>query len=922
MKYYSLYIIVVLLLSISTAVSAKILPVDKDVLTGQLPNGVRYYIRHNDTPRGQAAFHLVHNIGALAEEKGEYGLAHFIEHLTFQGTKHFPDQEIVRMLERQGIIYGHDINARTSENETVYMLSGVPTADTTVLDSCMMVMADWSYALTLDPKKIEHERSVIIEEIKMRNTPDFQLQNQWADALMRGSRYEAHDIIGSPDFIAKVKPSQLRGFYKKWHRPDLEAVIVVGDFDVKEMEARLKRIMSTVPKAKGKCPLRNYYQFSRVPDQDSLRFVAARMIGAQSNSVIVINRIEETTKDNKNSYDYMRLNVMVRLFNILAGMRASVQASDPGSPFGGASIQIAPLKRGYYTYQLGAAVKEGDELRTLRQLMLEAGRLAQVGFTQSEMEWGRTILQKELDEQYNYGVIDNALIAKQLESVYLEGEPMLSNDDLYRISTDVLSSLTLSELNAQVKQWSNTPNRTIVVTGQLTADGLTAEDANDIVERTSRMDYTLYPFEMPAMPEALPLMEEIADTKVDSSYSTPKVIIRPVSHDRGTVCLRAVRRGGLSTYDISRLPAAEQAASWIASAGVGKWDSQSLWQQMQLCGIEFMPEIRTYSSQIIGKAKPNEAESLFQLMHLYFTQSHLDKQTIEAVRSQAVSQYHPNAFEDTVRVMRSGYSPRTLLRDADYWNNATADLAINTWKEQFGNPADFTFIVTGNISEDEARRLADKYLRFPTASSASDSTKVYAEGGHRGAMSRVVKMNIGREIATVVCSFNLESEGSLKDMIACRLASQAFQTRCMQNIREKEGGVYAINVNPTIDKLESSHRVHYSVTAEFNCSPKDAERLQRRVFEEWDKMAAEGISEGEYIPVIRNLSRKMMAEEDDAEAMARTIAESILSDSPVLSAESFQAVLPSMSGKDVNSFVRRMKTNGYPIDVIFMSTRH
>lgn len=346
-KFFSLFIHIVLL---STTVSAKILPVDKLVVTGQLDNGIRYYIRHNDTPRGQASFHLVHNIGALAEEKGEHGLAHFIEHLTFQGTKNFPDQEIVHMLERQGILYGHDINARTSENETVYMLTAVPTALPAVLDSCMMVMADWSYALTLDKEKIEHERSVIIEEINLRDTPDYRLQNQWADAMMKGSRYEAHDIIGSADFIRTVKPSQLRRFYQKWHRPDLEAVIVVGDFDVKQMEQRLIRIMGSVPKAKGKCPLSDHYQFSRVPDQDSLRFVEARSLGAQSNSVIVINRIDDTPIHQKNTMEYMRMNVIVRLFNILAGMRASVQASEPGSPFGGASITIAPLKRGYLTY--------------------------------------------------------------------------------------------------------------------------------------------------------------------------------------------------------------------------------------------------------------------------------------------------------------------------------------------------------------------------------------------------------------------------------------------------------------------------------------------------------------------------------------------------------------------------------------------
>ena len=199
----------------------------------------------------------------------------------------------------------------------------------------------------------------------------------------------------------------------------------------------------------------------------------------------------------------------------------------------------------------------------------------------------------------------------------------------------------------------------------------------------------------------------------------------------------------------------------------------------------------------------------------------------------------------------------------------------------------------------------------------ADSTTVYPEGGNRGKMSRFVSMNIGRDIATVVCSFNLESEPSLKDMISCRLASQAFQTRCMQNIREKEGGVYAINVNPSIDNRLSDGKFHYSINAEFNCSPADAERLKQRVIEEWNKMTTEGVDENEYISVSRNLTRKMSAEEDNAMARSRHISEGIISDVPVLSPENYYRQIEEMNRDNVNKMIRRMKTEGYPIDVIF-----
>lgn len=916
--------------------SAQTLPVDNTVVTGKLDNGITYYIKHNTSPRGQVSYHLAYNIGALAEDDGEYGLAHFLEHMTFQGTKHFPAERLMEMLESNGVIYGYDINAVTSENHTIYTLDGIPSRNSALLDSCMMVMADWSHALTLDDKYIDKERTVIIEEIKMRNTPQYIMQAKWASEMLKGSRYVDHDIIGKEDFIASFPAERLRQFYRKWHRPDLEALIIVGDIDVKDMEQRITRIMNNVPKADGECPLKSPYQFCTVADHDTLRFCDAHLEGANSRSVIVINRITETPIAEKNTEEYMRLNVIVRLFNILAAQRANDKSKEQGSPLGSCGISIIPLKRGYYTYQLGASLRSDDEARALRMLMLEGERLRQVGFTPKEMEFGKKLLMKEMETAYKYTIIPNEKICSSIEESWLNGEPLLSNEQYYKVCSKILNSLTLEQLNDMVKSWSSGKNRTVVVTGPPAEYPLTAEDATDIICKTEQMDYSAYPYVMPDEPQKtqfvteLPAKGTVKKMIKEGNFGTEewtlsngvKVIYKNVVEDKGKVCLRAVRRGGRSLYDIEMLPAAEQAGAWVMSCGGGSFNSKGMYEQIRLHGIQFSPSVNLYSSQMVGKASPDEAEALFQLTHIMFTKPKLDSELLKMVAMQMRMTERGNAVNDTVRMMRSNYSPRTLLRNSDYYEKATPNRIIKVWKECFGDPTKFTFVLTGNITKEEAIDLCEKYIASMQKPKDSKKGKsIWVDNGIRslkGNMTRKLEMYLGRDLASVVVCYNMDGKPSLKDLVSCELLKHIYQTRCMQNIREKEGGVYRINVVAETNTVPMSE---YRISAEFSCSPEDAEKLKGKLIAEWERMVKEGVSELEYNTVERYFTKKMIEKGDDAEEWSKALAMRLLSDSETLNSDTYANVINSMSKADVNDFMRRMDKDGGRLDVTFLSKK-
>ena len=262
------------------------LPADPETVIGKLPNGITYYLRHNETPKKQACFYIIRNAGSLMEEEGEEGLAHFLEHMAFQGTENFPGKGIIETLERHGVLYGYDINAVTSENETVYNISGVPTDDKKLLDSCVMILRDWSYYLTLDEAEIDAERGVISEEWHTRNTPDARIQEQISSVLFEGSKYAGRDVIGKLEVIQHFEPQALRDFYHKWYRTDLEAVAIIGDFDVKPMERRVKKSSTTVAaSSKSKTKASSSSKYHTVRKGESLWTISQKYKGVSAEDI-------------------------------------------------------------------------------------------------------------------------------------------------------------------------------------------------------------------------------------------------------------------------------------------------------------------------------------------------------------------------------------------------------------------------------------------------------------------------------------------------------------------------------------------------------------------------------------------------------------------------------------------------------------
>lgn len=891
------------------------LPIDKDVVTGRLDNGITYMIRHNAHPRHQACFYLVNGIGALAEQPGQHGMAHYLEHMMFQGTRRFPGRSMVDMLERHGVIYGYDLNARTSENETVYTLSNVPTQDASLLDSCLMVMADWTYALQIDDGRVEHERGPILKELAMRDTPQEHLQTQWAGSLLAGSAYEGHDVLGTTDDIKAITPEGLKSFYASWHNPAMNCVVVVGDFDAKKMEQALRRTLSEVPVG-DKNQRRPFFD---IPGRDSLNYCLATDKGATGESVMVINIVRDTPESDKTSAAHLLKGIVARLVNSMGATRMNQTSHGQGSPFQGAGISVVPLKRGYFTFQIGAAMgRAGNEARGIRMLLLEHERLRQAGFTQAELDRAKAAMLRE-NRQNDGGAKTNDEIAKMLERHYLEGEPLVDYKAWYAYERNVIDTLSLATVNAMLRGWSSDKNLSVVVTGPDGPDYPTRQDILDIYGQVRRVNYSSYTFELaseeelPVLMAAKPQAGRVVRQRTDEAkgLTTWKLsngataVYKQVPDDRSRVCLRAVRPGGESKFAIQELPSAQMAARLVEAGGVGGLDNLQLQRLQKSLGFSCESHINGYSERMNGEARPASVEQMLQLMYLRFTRPATDSAAISRAVGQerVMSLLMSSSLQDTIASLRSGGNERVLSRQGSYYDNVNARSVKDAWSRCFGSAKGFTFVLTGAQPADSVKPLVERYIAsLPTGGKGSRwiDNKMY---GYTGITERTVNSGIKGNDATVIIAVSGQMPYTPANELQNRIVARILQQRAMGQMREKDGDVYTVNVGQTSNPIP---RGSFEVSCEFQADTLQAGALRDKVYAIWRRMAAEGVTRGEVAKNLAYFSKACDVDDGKADKWADTLADQVIDGCELLNPDNYAASAAKVTAESLSAFIRTL----------------
>jgi zinc protease len=788
------------------------LPMDPKVRYGKLDNGLTYYIRANTEPKQRAEFYIAQNVGAILENDNQNGLAHFLEHMAFNGTKNFPGKGIITFLEKHGVKFGENVNAYTDLDETVYNLSNVPTVQETVVDSALLVLHDWSSFLTLDGKEIDDERGVIMEEWRTRSGADSRMWKETNKIKFPGSQYGIRDIIGDTAVIKHFKYDVIRDYYKKWYRPDLQAILVVGDVDVDKMEAKIKTLFSAISK-KSNAGERPIYT---VTDNDSPIVALVSDKEARMTSIRLDYKHDKIPAEVKLSIQGYVKGVIDNLISAIIGERFDEMTQQANAPFVRAYSYYGGLVKSKDAFILLAMPKEGKETDGLNALLLEAEKIKRFGFTNAELDRAKTNLLKGVETAYNDRdhQKNNNLVREYVRN-YLDNDPIPGIEWEYQTLQMILPKLNADMVNPVAKSYVIDKNLLVTITSpdKPSVKVPTKEQVLAAITETGKAQLTAKAEEKMNKPliEKTPLAGKVNKVAQNIKLGTTewtlgngiKVIFKPTTFKKDEILMNAYSEGGYSKVtDLSVLPSAMLTTSIVGNNGLGNYSQVELSKILTGKVASAQPHIDGYEEGFGGKSSVNDFDTMLQLVYLYFTAPRKDDNAYAALinmyrTSLANSATDPRkAFSDTINSMMTCHNPRTVLMDLKTIDKVDQDKALAFYKERFANPADFTFIFTGNVdpANEKVKAAICTYLG---GLKTTKGTEKFTDNNIRkplGKVSNVFEKEMTTAKASNFILYNGAMPYNITNNTIMGVIGDILAIRYTESIREKEGGTYGVGV--------------------------------------------------------------------------------------------------------------------------------
>ena len=841
------------------------IPPDPEVVTGTLANGLTYFIHENDEPENRAELRLVVNAGSILEDEDQQGLAHFVEHMAFNGTRNFEKQALVDYLESIGMQFGPDVNAYTSFDETVYMLQ-VPMDDPEVLATAFQILVDWAGGILFDPEEVDKERGVVIEEWRGRRGGAARIQDEQIPFLFHGSRYAERLPIGDTDILANAPAERLRRFYDDWYRPDLMAVIAVGDFNGDAIEAMIREHFGALqgpdnPRPRGE---------TAVPvDHPPLISIATDPEMPQTQVSVLY---KQAARPRGTIADFRRARVE-SLYSRMLNERLQELGVQADPPFIFASVGGGGFLRGVDASQFNASVAEDGIERGLDALLTEAERVARHGFTASELDREKIALRRMYESRL--AEADNMIsagLASRYVNVFLEDTPYPSVQTEMELLDAVLPGITLEETNDFARGWLNEQGRVILVAGP-EKEGLETPTATDVTGVfTAVSDKEITPYEAAAVDA--PLLAEIpagspvvSEETVDEIGVTiwelengVRVVLKPTDFRDDQVIFSATSPGGYSLASDEEVHTAELASMLIAQGGAGEFDQIALGRKLTGKRASASTNITQLTESVSGSASPQDLETAFQLIYLRFTAPRKDETAVEAMKSQMTGMMAnmgatpQGVFQDTVATTMSQGHPRaiaTLGEALETMQEADLDEALDFYRDRFADASDFNFYFVGTFDLDGIRPLVETYLGGLPNLGREENWIDHGMDPPPGVIEKVVRKGMEPQSSTMII-FAGDGEYSRDESAAIGAMGEILQIRLRELLREDLGGTYGVGVSGSLSFRPDEE---YTVQIQFSSDPERADELAAVVFEEIERLKAEG-PDAETVDKVRETQRR------------------------------------------------------------------
>ena len=825
-------------------------PMDPDVIYGKLDNGMTYYIRENREPKERAEFYLLVNSGALSEDEDQNGLAHFNEHMAFNGTKNFSKKAIINYLQSIGMKFGPEINAFTSTDETNYMLQKVPTNDQKNIDTALLILYDWACNISFENEEIDAERGVIHEEWRTGRSAMFRMMREANKVIYKDSKYAVHDVIGDINTIDNFDYDVVKRYYRDWYRPDLQAIIAVGDFNGKEMEKHIRDLFSQIPK-KENPRTREYFP---IPDHQETLVTIQTDKEAQYPMIQIYYK---HAPDPDRNMEYYRDQYKEQLFNSMLNARLQELTVSENPPFVYGFSFYTGLTRTKDAF-VSFAVGNNNELdKALQALLTENKRVVEFGFTATELERAKGELKRNIEKQFaEKDKMESDNYVWQYYSHFLEQEPTPGIAYDYAFTDVVLPGITLEEVNARAGEWITDHNRVICVMAPDNPDIKvpTEAEVQGILAAVNASTVTAYVDKVkddPLMPSD-PVPSPVAKKGKNKTLGTTewtfdngvKVVMKTTDFKDDEILFSAFSFGGSSLYETKDLMSANFAPYLVEESGLGEFDKIALAKRLSGKVVNVSPYITGESEELTGSCSAKDLETLLQLINLYFTAPRTDEVAYNALIKRMKAIYDnrslepESALQDSVQVLMANHNPRVRPMSSALIDETSFKKMKSIYKTRFGDPGGFTFYFVGNLDLTLAKPLVEKYLGGLPKVSREES---WVDNNVRPPQGKVTR-EIKREMNVPKGTVNINYSGTFDfDDFQSRLCLSSLcdilDVRYVETIREEQSGTYGAAVYESMDKYPYEG---YTVTITFDCDPKNVDKLKGIVYEEIEKLKTEG----------------------------------------------------------------------------------
>ena len=787
------------------------IPVDPAVRIGKLDNGLTYYIRHNDYPEHVANFYIAQRVGSINEEESQRGLAHFLEHMAFNGSEHFKGNGIIEFCRSLGVEFGSDLNAYTSIDQTVYRVCNVPTKRATALDSCLLILKDWSNGLSLEPDEIDKERDVVHNEWRLGEGPSQRMLQRALPKTYPGSKYGERLPIGLMSVIDSFKPQTLRAYYQKWYRPDNQAIIVVGDVDVNHMEDKIKELFAGIkvdPNAPKVVP-------EAVPDNKEAIYVYEKDKEMQMANVWVMMKHEATKPEEKASMAYLIQDYAVSVISQMINQRLSEMTQDAACPFfqGFADDANYLLSRTKDCFELIGIPKEGKEMETLQVLYREAKRAREFGFTATEYERAKADYLSSLEKQYtNRDKRKNDEFGNAYRDHYLNNEPIPPLDVLYQTMQQIAPNIPVQAINQMLPQLiTPTDSNLVVMIMAQDKEGKVHPTEQDMAAaiaaaRAEKLEsYVDNVKDEPLLDVATIKKGKITKETENKTFGYKEltlsngatVILKKTDFKDDEVQMEAFSMGGKSLYgeaDYTNLKVFDTA---IGMSGLGNFSSTEL--QKALAGKNVNADLSLANTRqyLTAHSTPKDIETMFQMSYLYFTNVKKDDKQFQnlmtqldmALKNKSLS---PDAvFSDSVAATTYGHNPRFNNIDVKDLKDINYDRILAIAKERFQNAGQFTFVISGNFDEQTIRPLIEQYIASLPATKAKPEQFKEVITFAKGEVVNQFKVKTESPKATAREMWYAEMPYTLDNIVKLDAVGQILSMIYLKTIREDESAAYS-----------------------------------------------------------------------------------------------------------------------------------